>query len=208
MLQTPVELDTELRKSAYNMVDYLHSKAYQALIVSGGSAPVSRTLLAAAWRARFPEEKLPKIFVFTESENALLYKGSLDESERQEKIKLLVSKKYPELFDLSEFSLCIVDDRLDTGHKYLELKKQFQMLGFNNIDFAYFSATEHAPESSNELFISSRNQELANRLWLAGYKIEGHPSASEEVNSEITEQGSRKEGIDELRGMVGEIKRF
>lgn len=200
-------MDSELKEAATKLAHYIHDQGFEAVVVSGGSNAVAKSLLYGAWRTEFPNEKVPHTLTIPADGNSLLYKyTAIDEQDRTERVTEWMETNLPELLELKEARICIVDEFAVTGEKAKELIQTFEGLGFTNTELALFAASENA-ELSENVFVGVENNELVTRLWKAASRIQGHPFIEDSEVPEGNKKEIRDRGLDDLREMMGEIRK-
>lgn len=200
-------MEEELKDAALTLARHIHDGEYEALIISGGSNAVSKALLYGAWRTEYPEEKVPKIITIPSEGNALLYKYTAkDEDDRNAKVTEWLESNIPELLELKNSKICLIDEFAVTGEKAREITEVFSKLGFKNTEIALFSAGNRA-ELPENTFVARESNELTTRLWKAASRIEGHPFIEDSEVPEDNKQEIRNRGLEDLRGMMSEIRK-
>ena len=189
----------EIADASLDLATAIHDGEYKAVIVAGGSNQLSRSLLATAWMAQYPEEQLLPVFVFDVQANKMLYKATADLPERKAWTQKWIDENLPHLNELKNEKLCFVDDFGGTGIKVNETEKTFRELGFTNIDFRIFATSETA-EFEHEVSAARRNDELVLALQEMSENIKGMPSLDEIMNNiELTGEERRLRTLDQLR---------
>src|SRR3989344_4969382 len=176
------EVKNEISEAAVKLAEYVHNNKFEAILVSGGSNQLSRSLLTLAWQSRFKDEKMPKVYVFDQNTNFLLYKDSKSFYLRSKTIRDWIFATYPGLKKIKNHSLCYVDDFSMSGDKYSLLKKSFERLGFNNLEFAFFAATPTSELCEGGVFVGIIDSEAVRELQTLSLQIQDQPSLHDVLN--------------------------
>ena len=200
--------DVEIKEAATNLARHIHDSKFDGIIVSGGSSSVSKAILYSAWRTLYPEEKVPKTITVSSEGNSLFYKrGEPNEkAARQEVVTEWININLPELWQLKDQKVCLVDELAVSGEKATKLFELFKGIGFDQLEVALFAASHNA-ELDEHFFIASKNPELLSKLWSATSRIQGQPHIDDSELPEGSDQEIRKRGLDDLRDMVHEIRK-
>jgi hypothetical protein len=196
-----------IAKAALAVAQHVHDGGYDAVIVSGGSNQLSRSLLALAWSALYPGERVPHEFVLDWRANALLYKWH-GAAAYPADFEAWMHQGMPELEAAKEQKLCFVDDFIRQGEKYRGVTVALEMLGFHHTSFAFFGAQEDS-EVGNDAFIGARSSELVSELIELGEHIRDRPGKMEQVRDELAGEVRhyRREAVSELRQVGQEIRK-
>lgn len=201
-----------IASAALSVADHIYNNGAEAIIVSGGSNHVSRALFSTAWRNLFPDAKkspLPKIFVFDEEGNKLLYQPigkPVTEEWRIKAVQTWIDEHHPILNEYRQKKICYLDDFIDTGIKHERIKEIFQALKFTQIDFCYFFGREIS-EAKNA-YVSIRNSDTVDEIRFIGSSIRKRDyvaSLPEVVLEQLNK--NRQEAKKLLRDYVGAIRR-
>ncbi len=200
--------EVELKEAAINLARHIHESKFDGIIISGGSSSLSKALLYSAWRKEFPEEKVPKTITIPSEGNQILYKRTEPEDpiERQAVSTDWIDKNMPELWELKDKKVCLLDDIAVSGDKVRNLSELFHNLGFKQFETALFGASRNA-ELTESTFVGSQNFELVSRLYTATSRIQGNVHIDDSELPEDSEKEIRNRGLNDLRGMVGEIRK-
>jgi hypothetical protein len=200
-------MNEELAQAALSLAQHIHGENYSGLIVSGDTSKISQTLVTAAWQKLYPDEAMPKCFVFNGEANSVLYKNEMDEVARLAWVRSWIANTFPELTALQSNKLCYIDEFIKSGEKYRELHKIFEKLGFSNIEFAFFAS--ETDNTTSEVYIAKRSSELAGELIRMSLEVHGYPSSPEEILKEPRrEQQEITQDMDmHLRELGDAIKR-
>lgn len=192
-------LNKDISKIALDLTKHIHDRAYEAIIISGGSNQLSRALLTSAWMAQYPENPLPKIFVFDRAANHLLYKSSSGDEQNREWMSAWINKNMPELNELRDKNLCVLDEFAITGTKIREVESMLKSLGFNNLEFAVFAMSTKA-EIGEGVYRGTKNDEIVMKLQEMSMHIQGEPNHRDLLEM-IEESGKERRGrvLEELR---------
>lgn len=179
---------------------HIHDRGYKAILVSGGSHELSRSLLAIGWSAQYAGEEMPKTYVFDSTANHILYKSAPGDQELGKKwIGEWIDRHFPGLKGLRGERLCLVDDFARTGMKIEEIKKMLKSLGFEQLEFAVFAASEQV-ELGSEVFAACKGNELVNRLGELSMHIKGAADYQDYLRQiEGTAAERRAGALDEIR---------
>jgi len=182
------EVKNEISEAAVKLAEYVHNNKFEAILVSGGSNQLSRSLLTLAWQSRFKDEKMPKVYVFDQNTNFLLYKDSKSFYLRSKTIRDWIFATYPGLKKIKNHSLCYVDDFSMSGDKYSLLKKSFERLGF----------TSELGEGG--VFVGIIDSEAVRELQTLSLQIQDQPSLHDVLNEiEVVAKKHRLQAIDSLK---------
>jgi hypothetical protein len=185
----------------------VHDGSYKGVIVSGGSNQLSRGLFTSAWMAQYPDEPLPKIYILDARANEMLYKADIGLEQSRIWIQHWIDEKIPALNDLKQEKLCFIDDFSATGTKINSVEAEFKELGFTQIDFDVFAASERT-ELNGHAFVATRDDELVRALQGMSMNIRGEPSIEEILNRiKLTGKERRQKAIEQLREIGRQARR-
>lgn len=184
-------VDDKLLLAACRVARYVHSKNYSAVVISGGSNKLSRSLLAIGWKKLFGDLKMPKIFIFPRKVNHLMYKPNNARSIYLDWIREWIAVFLPELNNFKSEQICIVDDYAMTGLKCNEILAMFAALGFEKVDFALFACSRRS-ELPKQVFVAEKNNTLTRHLCELSLLIQGEPSFNELISGERFSESQRK----------------
>src|SRR5690348_2616052 len=118
-------MENALKTAALKVCRFVRNGNYAAIIVSGGSNQLSRSLLAFGWRKLYGNAVLPKIFVFPRKVNHLMYKSSNGVEIYRDWVQEWITTYVPDLTNYQNSPICLVDDYAMTGLKCTELAVMF-----------------------------------------------------------------------------------
>lgn len=202
------DTESELKQAATNLVRHVHDSKFDGIILSGGSNAVAKTLLYSAWRAEYPDEKVPPTIDIPSEGNALFYKNYKDEETELSKEASIewINNHLPELWDYKDKKVCMVDDVSASGKKANQVYELFNQLGFKNFEMALFAAEPNA-ELDEKFFVGIRDRELVARLMATDARVQGFQWIDDTELPEGSEKEIRSRGLDDLRDIVREIRK-
>jgi len=189
----------EIAAASLGLATSVHDGHYEGVIVSGGSNQLSRSLFTSAWMAQYPEEPLPKIYILDARANEMLYKANVGLEQSKIWMQHWIDEKIPALNDLKKERLCFIDDFSATGIKLDSIKEAFKELGFSQIGFHVFAASEET-ELDKQVFAAAHDDELVRVLQGMSMNIRGEPSIEEILDRiESTGEERRQKTLEQLR---------
>lgn len=202
-----------IARAALAVARRVHDGGFRAVVVSGGSHQLSRSLLALGWGTLYPEEQMPATFVLDGTANILLYKHTAPDEQGvlhpdAQDFRAWLHANAPELEELRDQPLAFVDDFSFSGAKYRDLREFFPRdHGFTRVAFLFFAADTDT-ELGEDAFAAVRSAEAVGELHRLGQHIQSKESVDELVDDVRPEaQRLRAEALDELRDIRREMRK-
>jgi len=136
-------LERRLIRATYDLARFIRKGNFTDIILSGQSGPrIALPLFKIAWRYVAPGAPLPKIHIFDQEGNRLLYQNLEDQTQRTRLLGEYINAKLPGLLAVRQGKVCFVEDMIITGEKYFAIRRilnesRFSDFGFTSLRFAF-----------------------------------------------------------------------
>lgn len=205
---------TAIADAALKVARHVHDGGFEAVIVSGGSHQLARSLLALGWGVQYPGERMPKTFVLDEEANDLLYKQTRPDPKGvfrpdKEGFRTWIDAHAPGLGELRDRPLVYVDDFALTGVKYTDLLRFFpEEHEFSRMSYAFFAVKENARYLTKDTFVGVADDEALTELHRLGQHIQGK-EGMHDILGDIRHEAERlrSEALNELRDIGRSMRR-
>ena len=164
----------------------IHAQGYKHIIVSGNSHIVACRLFLTSWETLFPNAPKPRIHIFDNEGNNLLYRTRERGIEIPNRLALVqdyIDQNLPDLNALKGERICFLEEFAAKGNKYHRLRAIFPQLGFEQVEFAFIFARARA-ELKEDAYVALVHTPLANALYVLAREMQGIMHLSSSLNSE------------------------
>ncbi len=171
--------EIKLAKAGLALARFVQERKFTDIILSGRSGPaIALPLFVTAWRHVANGSPLPKIHIFDQEGNRLLYQNLEDQTQRTRLLGEYIEKHLPDLLLARQNQVCFIEDMTITGEKYLAIRGIFSLephhpdrFCFTNLSFAFLCGTTISYLRPHD-FVADPNIELTRFVYTLSRELQ------------------------------------